>query len=631
MSPRRPADPSASGPADHARARELAALRLDEPLPTQEAAWLDDHLAACDPCRAVAADYDLGRSALRALRVATPQAPRDLWARTSAALEAERGLVARRGGHRSRTGWRLPADRLGRLALAPLAGLLVVAVVVGSGLLGGRTAVPDTGALATPIALTASTDLRVLTRASDGTVSIVSGQMTSVCPIGTATCGAAPSFAVTQVEGVRSSSDLAAVSPAQDRIVVTENRGVFILPMAPPQVVASQQPSPHVAPAPTHGPSATPSDAVTTPSTATHTATPAVSESPTAIAASASPVVASPSPTEPSGPSGTPSASDATSPAVPTPSVAVSPAPGGAIQIASDVTVIGDVVYSPDGTRVAFAARPSDGSTGPDIFVWTTGDASARALTTDHASMLAGWTAAGLLVGRVVDGKPSTDLVNPATGASTALPGSAWMPVANPAGTRAAWWDGTVKLAADGVTWVPDAGRLVLGAWPPAPGAASTPAASASAGATSAVAGASSSDTHNRSSSGATASPVADPGVAADPDAAVQVITDGPVDAWAIRWDEGGTDLAVWLHQGNAERPGRLSLYSVDPATGIAALAHPLLDAVPAAAAFSLRTGRLVWSGPGASGQNAIQVLAWNGTDVGRLELPAGQGATVVP
>ena len=110
-----------------------------------------------------------------------------------------------------------------------------------------------------------------------------------------------------------------------------------------------------------------------------------------------------------------------------------------------------------------------------------------------------------------------------------------------------------------------------------------------------------------------------------------QAIAQGPFDAWEVRWDEGGTVLAVWLHTGNAEKPGRLSLYSVDVATGLANLARPLLDAVPAGPGFSLRTGRLVWSGPGQSGQDALQVLAWTGTNVGRLELPGDQGATVLP
>ena len=47
--------------------------------------------------------------------------------------------------------------------------------------------------------------------------------------------------------------------------------------------------------------------------------------------------------------------------------------------------------YSADGQWVAFSARPLDGTQGPDIYVWRVGDARARQLTTDHASVFAAW------------------------------------------------------------------------------------------------------------------------------------------------------------------------------------------------------------------------------------------------
>jgi hypothetical protein len=629
--------------ADHARARELAATRLDEPLPPADAAWLGAHLATCEACSAVAAGYDLGRSALRALRDASPEPPRDLWARTAAALETEQARGARRSGWFGRRRRPDRWSRVGRIVAAPLVGLVVVALVVESGLLGGA-APGDPGAMATPIALTAAADLRVLTRSSDGTVSLVSGQMKSVCPIGSESCGVAPSFAVTPVAGITTTSDLGAVlSPTQDRMVVVSGQNgsqrVVIFPVVMGALVAS--PSPSARPTPSHGPSATPTPTVaaaptraggtvtpTTPATVAPTPTPATTA--TTAAGSPAPTSTSPAATSPA-PTDGPVAASAS------PSIAVSPVPGGAIQIASNVTVVGAVVYSPDGRQVAFAAVPSDGSAGPDIYVWTAGDGAAHALTTDHATQLAGWTAAGILAGRVVGGKPSTELLDPSSGMVTPLQGQAWMPVVNPAGTAAAWWDGTVKLAADGVTWVPDTGRLVLGAWPPA----STPSASA------APSDPASTDASATGSASASAAPVpvspaaaglastgasGSPSASAGPSAAgPQVIADGPIDGWQARWDEGGTLLAIWLHQGNAEQPGRLSLYPIDPATGLAVLAHPLLDSAPAAQGISLRSGRLVWSGPGASGRDAVQVLAWNGTEVGRLELPADQGATVVP
>jgi Putative zinc-finger len=623
--------------ADHARARDLAAGLLDEPIPPADAAWLDAHLATCDACRAAAAGYDLDRSALRALRAHSPEPPRDLWARTAAALEAERGRGARRPGPFGRSRRPDRWSRLGRVMAAPLAGLVVVVLVVSSGLLGGAAGPGASGSMATPIALTAAADLRVLTRASDGTVSLVSGEMKAVCPIGSESCGVAPSFAVTPVAGVTTTSDLGVVlSPTLDRIAVVSGQNgsqrVVIFPVVTGVLVASPAPSIH--PSGTRGPTATPTVAAT-PTHAGGTATPSTPATTAPTASPATTPAGSPgaSPTTPAGTA--PVQTDGPSAPSASPSIAVSPVPGGAIQIASDVTVVGSVVYSPDGRQVAFAARPSDGATGPDIYVWSAGDATAHALTSDHATQLAGWTAAGILAGRVVDGNPSTVLLDPATGSATDL-GRAWMPVVNPAGSAAAWWDGSVKLAADGITWVPDAGRLVLGAWPPvsvsaapsdpaSPGASAPASAAAAASPTSvAVPSATTAPTSNAvSTTPASADPTAGTGL--------QVIAVGPIDSWEVRWDQGATVVAVWLHEGAPDKPGRLSLYPIDPVTGAATLARPLLDGAGAAQGISLRTGRLVWSGPGASGRDAVQVLAWNGTEVGRLELPAGQGATVVP
>src|SRR6185369_82136 len=102
----------------HARARARAAERLDGPLDPAEAAWLDEHLASC---AAIAADYAAQRLELRALREPAPVPPRDLWARTAAALEQE-----------SRHGARGRARRSSLRPFALLAGALVVAIAVGT-------------------------------------------------------------------------------------------------------------------------------------------------------------------------------------------------------------------------------------------------------------------------------------------------------------------------------------------------------------------------------------------------------------------------------------------------------------------------------------------------------------------
>ena len=86
----------------------------------------------------------------------------------------------------------------------------------------------------------------------------------------------------------------------------------------------------------------------------------------------------------------------------PTPSVEVTPRPDGAVEIASNVIVVGTTAaYSPDGTHFAFTARPADGDAGPDVYVWKVGDKRALAVTDDHRSVFAGWLGKRLLISRV--------------------------------------------------------------------------------------------------------------------------------------------------------------------------------------------------------------------------------------
>ena len=50
-----------------------------------------------------------------------------------------------------------------------------------------------------------------------------------------------------------------------------------------------------------------------------------------------------------------------------------------------------------------------------------------------------------------------------------------------------------------------------------------------------------------------------------------------------------GRELAVWVTRDDAAKLGKLSLFTVDPGTGRADLAHPKLDAEPAFAGFALK------------------------------------------
>jgi len=606
VSPRLRGSGSPSG--DHRRARDLAALAIDEPLTEVDAVWLDRHLADCGPCRAIAEAYAEQRTLLRSLRDAAPMPPRDLWARTAAAIERERTPRLRR--------WPRVVGPRG-LPVAPIAGLLVVAIAVGAGLLNGVNFFPahesttkgDGVPVPTPIAMAAG-EIQFVTRGPDGRLELSTRRYAEVCPVGADVCGTTESTDTTTLSaslGGVGNFD-AVISPSQDHIVVmdkgSETGGVFVVkvpPTASPSPGVTPTPAPATptpapaTPTPTpvkgaaspsgNGPPATPA-AVATPTPAPGTPRPPVSPpvSPTPPAQSSSPTP-SVEPATPPAPS--PSPSDVP-PASPSPEVSVTPAPDGTLEIASGVVVVGGVSgYSADGSRFAFSARPADGSAGPDVYVWQTAETHADPVTMDHASLFASWLGDQLLVSRVVDGVATTTLVDPITTSEQVMPETGmWRPVVSPDHQAAVWWDGTLAQSDDEFSWSPDDGRLVLGSWPGGKD--------------------------------------------------VQVLVGGPVADWQVQWDESGSVLALWITDGTSGQLGRLSLYAVNPHSGRVNLARPLLADAPAFGGFSLRPGQLAYSAPvpgvgGVDSEDAtVEILAWSGDIIGHLAVPTGRGVAVV-
>ena len=587
---------------DHARARELAALRVDERLDPRDDAWLDAHLVGCDACSRVAAEYDAQRVLFAPARAALPVPPRDLWARTAAAIDD--ASPARR-----RTG-------ISRL-YAPLAGAMVVAVAVGLGLLNGMPAkestskgdVPD----ATPFPLIAG-EVQTISRNEDGQLEMGRQQVDEVCPLSAQTCGVDAQPERTDTELLTAAADWdAIISPSQDQVIVVERgdgaQGVYVLPVGSttavesspkpvettppaseqpssevPTEVASTSPEPSDEPVPSDAPVESPGESATAdPGESAPAEGPDPSEapaSPTEPAASDEPVASPGDTTGSEAPSSEPTSEPTTEA---TPSVEVTPRPDGAVEIASNVIVIGTTAaYSPNGTHFAFTARPADSDTGPDVYVWKVGDDRALAITDDHRSVFAGWLGKRLLVSRVRGDEARTVELTLSDGAAEAVhDGPMWRPTVGPGGTSGVWWDGSIRAAADDTGWLPDSGKLVLGTWP------------------------------------------------AD-DSSKQVLGGSDLTDWAVRWDEDGTLIGVWTTTGGPEAAGTLSLYEVDPATGRADLDHPKLDKTPAFDGFSLRDGRLTWSAPAEGGDTTVQILAWKGDQIGRFELLTEDGTTVV-
>jgi hypothetical protein len=672
MTPRRPRPRPDRWSSSHERGRALAARRIDEPLEPADEAWLDAHLAECPRCAAIADEYAGQHAALRDLAAGSaPQPPRDLWARTAAAIE---GDAARRRSASRRSG---RTRRPSPLPLGVLSGALVAVVVIGASLLAQGPRIeppPVANATGTPLAtrtaeapgatplIVAAGDVNWLRQDRTGGFGLYVARIGQVCPlVERSACAPLDEQQRGEISNVEAPGTVV-LSPKTDQLVVVDDdsdgRGgtVYVVPVATP-------PGPLVSAEPTRSPALTPS-APTSPS-------PPESTTPTPPSTTPTPPV-TPTPTGSIGPFVTP---------LPSPD----PSPDGSLAIASDVRLVGDsAAYSADGEWFAFSAEPADGSLGPDVYVWHLGDATAHPLTTDHRSVLAAWFGDQLLVSRVVpdaeptaSGSPSpaasarstgsplptpatatglhaeTLLIDPRTGVETVLDQVPyWLPTVDPTGTLAVYWEGTLVADESGTEWRPDGGRLVLGLWPveiaapvadpeAAPGPSAPPPsarASSSPRATASVAPTGSpmpratpgQGKFARPSFGAGlgpgspgASPSAAPGLpGVTPEPTGQTLAEGPILDWDARWDPSGRHLALWIADPADPSIGRLSLFVIDPVSGRFDPDRRLLRNQPALPGFSLADGRLAWvTPPGQDGQaSRVQVLAWTGDEVGSIE-----------
>jgi hypothetical protein len=599
----------------HERARARAAERLDGPLGLSEATWLDEHLGDCTSCSAIAASYEVDRQALRALREALPEPPRDLWARTAAAIERESAAHGRSTV--------VPAPRrASRIPMGALSGVAVIAVVVGvsavsGGLFNGTgngvpmagvgssspgpggvdtASSPAIGVVPTPFSVGAG-EVQWVGTAADGSMAYNAASIRKVCPVdNTADCAALDGFGEERLALTTTPKSIIG-SPTQGQAVVVSDDG-----QGGQQVLILSLPESRETAAPTSSPTPTPPEP-TTPATAEPTTTTA----PPTDAPSTEPTTTTEPPaTEPpatDAPSATPATAEPTAPATtePSPSASVgptlSPEPTMAtsLAIARGIAVVGEsAAFSADGAWFAFTARPVDGSAGPDVFVWHVGDESARALTTGGASYFASWDGQEVVASRA--GTPGTDgsstpvtvTIDPATGAERPG-GDLWRPVLDPTAGRAVAWVGTVTGATADTTVSPSSGQLELVSWPAAEGQ--------------------------------------DP-----PTDAPQVVATEPIADFDVRWDESGTWFATWISDPSGTDVGRLSLYRVDPETGLLERPAGAPDNVPALSGFSIGQGRLAWATPpGQGGEGSrVQIVAWAPGGVGTVETAPGEDLIVV-
>jgi hypothetical protein len=577
----------------HDRARALLSIELTERLSEADAAWLARHIDACGECRrdrdAFAADHEL----LQGLRATSPEPPRDLWARTSAAIDREAGIRRRGPAGTARTGrragWGAP--------VGAAAGLLVLLVVVGIWGPGGLPVTPPASTQAsiasppappppqpTPLAVAAG-DVGWVEPGTDGRWEVVISKVDEVCPRTRSGCEALGRDSSSRTVDLGGTPTSVTLSPRQDQLVVqssgsgsAESDKVFVVPLA------------SAGPRTTNNP---PSE-------------PPASEVPS-LAPSESPVIVVPSATPGS-------------------------TPPGAIEIASGVTMVGEAAYSASGW-LAFSARPSDGSAGPDLYVWRAGDPAALQVTTDHRTFFSGWVGDRLLASQVLlpevapeasagsSPDPSAApqgfhavsyLFDPATQVRTDLTQpDVWLPVVDPNRRVTAYWSGTVVPTADGLDWQLGEGQLVLDRWVE-PGTAASPSEPAAA----------SSDPSTASTADPSTAPSTAPLEVVGPAGTPVPLGVGNVAVFKALFDSDGTRLAVWAADDPAAEVGRLHLIVLDPATGQIDPDLRPLSGEPALRRFSIDKGRLAWVSPsGQDGQeSAVLVLGWEGRNFGTIK-----------
>jgi hypothetical protein len=548
---------------------------MDGPLGLSESAWLDAHLAGCEDCAGVAASYELDRQALRALSEPPPEPPRDLWARTAAAIERGRP-----------TDGSLPYRPM-RVPFGVLSGIAVVAVVIAAsavsgGLfdgIGGGTAMSDVrtpgpgtpgpGSTTAPTARVAAAtpfdvgagEVQWFGRQPDGQLAYSAASIRKVCPMDSpadcATLDDQTGGGVALGAGPRSITG----SPTRGHAVVVSDDGA-----GGQRITVVSLPTP----GPTEQPVPTPSSPPT----------------PSAGAATPAPTIpsVSPDPTASPGPDGSVAPS-------------LSPDPGLAedLAIASDILVVGEsAAFDADGSWFAFTARPSDGSGGEDVYVWHEGDQVVRALSTTGDTYFASWAGTEIVASRPgpgsLDGEsqPVSILIDPETGTERPA-GDLWRPFVDPAGTRAVAWVGSVTTSDDGGTVVPGTGRVELRPWSVEDGA---------------IAG-----------GGAT-----------------QIVAEGPMADLDVRWDPSGEWFATWIAESVDSHVGRLTLQRVDPMTGLLLAVDGAPTDVPARPGFSIGEGRLAWTTPpGQDGEGSrIRIVAWAPDGVGTAESNPGDGLIIV-
>jgi putative zinc finger protein/WD40 repeat protein len=652
----------------HARYRELLAARLDRPLTRAEQRGLVAHVRTCPGCQQTERDYRDQSKQLRALQ--TPVPPRDLWARTSTALDREVARWPYRYPRAGRGAFGAPRPGPAGAMVTIIAALGVVSALTVMQLAPATRVSTPTGAVK-PTPFTVADQSLAFIGAGAADLAVYRTSVSQVCPPTAPDCFEHP---ILVREPVSISSRIhprtVALSPNGERLAFVGDdvdRDVIAVVMLPsdrsgpgPQSGQSHGQSQNNRPDETEG--------------AMAGATRGPDSSPPSLA----PI----STTEP-GSSDVPSSNVPASPPDLSPSVTTPPASAVAgltvLAIIENVQSAGaPPAWSANGEVLAFSAMPSDGSQGPDVYVWQPGDERARAITTDHASFFASWSGRRVVASRIkgldealIRGpvNVATVVIDPATLEERRVYGpQMWLPVVDPDRSRAVVWYGTLEH--DGLLPLPRHGALYLVDWssidpfgpagdalvappPPEPEATPTPVEPAptdggnggggggktdpSASATPDSSGGPDEDKIQKTDRTPTPEPTATsvPDDGAEPDGPVR---DGgpvpdilsavdpdrdpmsdPVLDWQARWSGDGRVLGLWFADALGESWGQLELLAIDPGAHQVGRESLLLGPVFAKRGFTLGLNRVAFVAAPNDGTSdgELRVRTWDGDGVG--------------
>jgi hypothetical protein len=635
---------------DHAYFRQLISARLDGPLNVIAERQLLRHLVRCADCRTVHNDYHDQRRRLRELSLAPP--PRDMWARTSAALDRE---LARRPG-------RVAADErrwVPRSTMIVAAAALGVALVVGTTQLNVVPPPPDDGLSASP-GSPLPTPFGVLPQRISFLGADVNGlvlfraQVDQVCPPAALGCIDDEDLSPQVIPYAHRVVPISvSVSPDGELVAITgrlDGRdGVLALVPAEPARPVDMSPAPPPFAPPDPPPSAEPQGP---------------------------PQPTDPAPTTPWPPAATPSPDPLHTPTAslePQPVASVAPPPAlAAVAVMEDVQVAGaPPAWSADGTLLAFSAMPADRSHGPDIYLWRVGADSVEALTADHATYFASWAGERIVASRIVspvadDAAPTvvTVVIDIASGEERAFATDGlWLPVVGPLGQRTVVWHGELEVGETAVR--PLSGALYLTDWttldpfaevvlesnesdegstPPA--AEPSPTAEAQSPTTRPGPGQRPMLTLPPDDQSPAPSPVDSPAADAPPEEApdepapialLPVESDRdplrePVLDWQVRWSADGRTLGYWIADVPGASWGRLAVIDVEELAADPATAQPRLPAVLARRHFTLGIDRVAWIAPAdAQPEGEVRIRTWGPAGEGGRRIPSFDLREVVP